>query len=56
MWLKGVLHLLPKLACFVLNLKIITIFLKKIDVSNRKLFKELKNGIEILVDQSVGPI
>ena len=43
----------PKLACFVLYLKIITIFLKMIYAFYSKLSKELKNGIEILVGQAV---
>ena len=57
MLFKGVLHpscelLTPnqKLACFVLYLKIINTFLKN---NESLLFKELKNGIEILVDQVV---
>ena len=41
-----------KLACFVLYLKIINIFLKITYSSYSKLFKELKNGIEILVGQA----
>ena len=53
----GVLHLLPqkapKLACFVLYLKIIIIFLKMIYASYSKLSKELKNSIRIKVGQAV---
>ena len=54
----GVLHLLPqkapKLACFVLYLKIINIFLKNnIYTSYSKLSKELKNSIKIKVGQAV---
>ena len=51
----GILHLLPqkapKLACFMLYLKIINIFLKKkyIYASYIKLSKELKNSIKIKV-------
>ena len=42
------------LACFVLLLKLInTFYLKMIYVSYSKLSKELKNGIEILVGQTV---
>ena len=43
----------PKLACFVLYLKMINIFLKIIYASYSKLSKKLKNGIEILVGQVV---
>ena len=54
---KGVLHLLPqkapKLACFVLYLKIINIFLKIIYASYSKLSKELKNSIKIKVGQAI---
>ena len=54
---KGVLHLLPpkvpKLACFVLYLKIINICLKTIHASYSKLWKELKNSIKIKVGQVV---
>ena len=52
---KGVLHLLPQiapnLACFVLYLKTINIFLKKkyIYASYSKLSKELKKSIKIKV-------
>ena len=38
----------PKLACFVLYLKIINTFLTMIHASYSKLYKELKNGIDIL--------
>ena len=57
--LKGVLRLLPqralKLACFVLYLKIINIFLKNNSLykSYSKLSKELKNSIKIKVGQAV---
>ena len=55
---KGVLHLLPqkapKLACFVLYLKIIYIFLKKIIyASYSKLSKKLKNSTKIKVGQAI---
>ena len=52
---KGVLHLLPpKLACFVLFLKIITIFSKNNIISScSKFSKELKKSIEIKVGQAV---
>ena len=46
-------YFLPKLACFVLYLKIIDTFLKMKYVSYNKLFKELKIGTEILLDQAV---
>ena len=53
--IKGVLHVLtpkaPKLACFVLYIKITNIFLK-IYAAYRKLFKELKNSIKIKVGQA----
>ena len=42
-----------KLACFVLYLKIINIFLKKTYASYSKLSKELKNSIKIKVGQAV---
>ena len=42
-----------KLACFVLYLKIINIFMKNIYASYSKLPNELKNGIEIYVGQAV---
>ena len=43
-----------KLACFVLYLKIVNIFLKKtIYACYSKFSKKLKNGIEILVGQAV---
>ena len=43
-----------KLACFELYLKIINTFLKnKLCIPYKKLFKELKNGIESLVGQAV---
>ena len=42
-----------KLACFVLSLKIINNFLKINDASDKILFKELKNGIEILAGQAL---
>ena len=44
-----------KLACFVLYLKIINNFLKNElnYASYKKLFKELKNGIKVLVNQAV---
>ena len=51
--LKGVLHLLPKIIMFCLNLKLSKDFWKMIYASYSKLFKELKNGIEILVGQAV---
>ena len=52
--MKGVLYLLPqKLTCFVLYLKIINTFLKNNICTFSKLFKELKNGIKILVGQAV---
>ena len=51
------LHLLPqkapKLACFVLYLKIINIFLRNDYASYSKLAKELKNSIKIKVGQAV---
>ena len=55
---KGVLQILAqkasKLACFVLYLKIINIFLKKmIYASYGKLSKELKISIKIKVSQGV---
>ena len=54
--LKGVLHLLPQkapnLACFVLYLKIINIFLKNDNAYYSKLSTELKNSIKIKVGQS----
>ena len=44
----------PKLACFVLYLKIIDIFLKNnICILYSKLFKELKISIKIKIDQAV---
>ena len=51
-----VLHPLPKIACFVLYLKIInTSFEKIIHVYAyySKLFKDLKNGIKIYVGYAV---
>ena len=54
---KGVLHLLPqkapKLACFVLYLKVSTSFWKIIYASYSKLYKELKNSIKIKVRQAI---
>ena len=52
---KRVLHLLPKISMFcALYFKIINNFLWKIDnASYKKLSKELKNGIGILVGQAV---
>ena len=59
---KGVLHFLhpppppkkkKKLACFVLYLKIINTSLKITCVSYSIFFKEVKNGIAILVGQAV---
>ena len=50
--LRGYCTSYQKFACFVLYLKIINIFLKMY-ASYKKLFKELKNGIEILVGQAV---
>ena len=55
---KGALHLqpqkAPKLACFVLYLKIINIFFwKMIYSSYSKLSKELKNSIKIKAAQAV---
>ena len=48
----------PKLACFVLHLKIINTFLKNnMDlIVNCDLSKELKNGIEILIGQAVSEL
>ena len=52
--LRGYCTSYQKLACFVLYLKIINNFFEKINyASYKKLFKELKNGIEILVGQLV---
>ena len=57
--LKRELHLLPqkapKLACFVLYLKIIHIFLKKNNIYAfySKLSKELKDSIKIKVGQAL---
>ena len=49
LWLKGYCTSYQKLARFVLCLKIINTLKNNI----WKLFKELKNGIEILVGQAV---
>ena len=49
--LRGCCNSYQKLACFVLYLKIVNTFLK--NASYSELFKELKNGIEILVGQAV---
>ena len=47
------MHSWPKkLTCFVLYLKIINIFMKK-NATYDKFSKELKNAIEILVEQAV---
>ena len=43
----------PKIACFVLYLKIINIFLKNNTCIYSKLSKELKNSIKIKVGQAV---
>ena len=56
--LSGYCTTYQKLACFVLYLKIINNFLKnelsyKNECKWKKLFKELKNGIEILVGQAI---
>ena len=52
--LRGYCTSYQKLACFVLYLKIINNFLKnKVYILKKKLFKELKNGIGILVGQAV---
>ena len=56
--LRGVLHFLlpkaPKLACFVLYLKIINPFFWKIRyASYSKMSKELKNSLKIKVGQAV---
>ena len=51
---KGVLHLLPKISMFcALSQNNQQIFWKTNYASYKKLFKELKNGIEILVGQAV---
>ena len=47
--LKGVLHLLPKLVCFVLYLKLINTFLK----NNICILWKIVHGIGILVGQAV---
>ena len=55
MWdLKGVLHLLQKIGMFcALSENNQLLEEKKSYASYKKLFKELKNGIEILVGQAV---
>ena len=54
LYLRGYSSSYQNLACFVLYLKIINNFFEKINYdSYNKLFKELKNGIEILVGQAV---
>ena len=53
---NGVLHLLPKITMFCTlsqNSQQSTTFWKIDNASYKKLFKELKNGIEILVGQAV---
>ena len=51
--LRGHCTSYQKIACFVLYLKIVNNFWKIDYVSYKKLFKELKNGIEISVGQEV---
>ena len=52
--LMGVLHLLPKISMFCALSQNIQQLFEKIDyASYKKLFKELKNGIEILVGQAI---
>ena len=51
-WLRGYCTSYQKLACFVPYLKIINRFFINY-ASYKKLFKELKNGIEILVGQVI---
>ena len=52
-FVKGVLHLLPKICMFcALSQNNQQLFEKKY-ASYKKLFKELKNGIEISVGQAV---
>ena len=51
--LTGVLHPNQKLACFVLYLKIINTILRNNVCILKQLSKELKYGIEILVDQVI---
>ena len=51
--LRGYYTSYQKLACFVLYLNIMNNFLKnKVCIYNKTLFKELKNGIEMLVGQA----
>ena len=52
-FLRGYCTPNQKLACFVLYLKIIKIFRKIVYASETNLSKELKNGLEILVGQTV---
>ena len=53
-WFKGVLHLLPKISMFcALSENNQQLFEKINYASYKKLFKELKNGIEISVGQAV---
>ena len=51
--LRGYCTSYQKLACFVLYLKIINTFLKNKLCILWKMFKKLKNGIEILGGQAV---
>ena len=52
--IKGILHLLPKISMFcALSQNYQLLFEKRIHASYSKLFKELKNDIEILVGQVV---
>ena len=52
-WLREYCTSYQKLVYFVFFLKIINNFLKNKVCIFKKLFKEFKNGIEILVDQAV---
>ena len=51
--LRGYCTSYQKLACFVLYRKLINNFLKNKLCILKKMFKKLKNGIEILVDLAV---
>ena len=52
--IKGILHLLPKISMLcALSQNNQQLFEKLNYASYKKLFKELKNGIEILVGQAV---
>ena len=54
MYFKGGLHLLPKMSMFcTLSQNNQQLFKKMNYASYKKLIKELKNGIEILVGQAV---